>query len=223
MGLLRTAFCVGALAYVALLVHEVYYLFYPPRCRGKNCFRAALRPGDYVDLQAYVGRELVWNVTNVSSSAPLTARFAVPIPPEIRQGYHSELQLRVMISLTGQEPLTAAVADLVRRMPVRVRTASMLLESSGDEVNDPFAGLSTPDGQGRVPHFLYSAAPVQLRYVTDVTPHVSPRLPGGGDPIGNSVDHQRRKYTPHFYVDTFSLLRRHAARETAPLPRSRCV
>eukprot|EP00966_Prymnesium_polylepis_P242019 5597093-Prymnesium_polylepis.1 len=192
----------------------MYGIFYPPRCAGSNCFRPLVGPDDRVDLRAWIGAEPVWNATNVSSSEPLFGRLTVPVPTEIRQGYHAELQLRVTLSRAGEEPpLATAVADLVRRMPPRVRAASMLLEEDTTDAaarHDPFAGLAPPDSQGRVPHFIYSSTPLILRVTNDETPHAGTRMPSG-DPIGSAVDHQRRRYAPFFYACTFSLLRRHAA------------
>ena len=73
------------------------------------------------------------------------------------------------------------------------------------------AGLAPADPSGRVPHYIYSGRLCELRLVADATPHFHAYLPGDGAAIGGGLDERRRMYGPHFYVDQFSLLRKHAA------------
>ena len=61
-----------------------------------------------------------------------------------------------------------------------------------------------------MPHYLYSGRMCELRLVPDSTPHRQPHYASDGLPIGSHVDHHKMRYAPHFYVETFNLLRKHA-------------
>ena len=74
-------------------------------------------------------------------------------------------------------------------------------------------GVAPANANGDVVHFLYSAKRLEVRLVLDDRPHADATL-SDGVPIGGAVDYERLRYAPHFYVDTFSLLRRRACRTT---------
>ncbi|KAL3909593.1 MAG: hypothetical protein SGPRY_009364 [Prymnesium sp.] len=195
------------------MLWEMHALFCPPACKGDRCFRPLLTPTDRIDLRATIGPHAVWNATNVSSSEPLHAQVRVPIPAEVREGKQWSLYLRVSISLVGQQQtLAVATVSLVRPIVPVVKPASMLLEEDSyrSQSGGGLEGLAPADVHGRVPHFVYSSTPCLLRLTSDTTPHAAHLLPAG-DPIGSAFDHAQRRYAPFFYVDTFPLLRRHAA------------
>ena len=214
------------LLYIIVFGRELYLLFYPRPCRHTQCLQPLLLPSHRIDMFAYIVSDAlelgvpVWEARNVSSVVPIEARLNITIPPGIRLGETSELQLRVELYRTSSNTvLTVAATDLVRRMTPRARSATMLLEKESNADNmDVYAGLPSPDATGAVPHFLYSRAPLELRLTTDTTPHEHERLPDGTF-IG-AVDWRKRRYAPHFYVDTFSLLRRHALPLSSNLSRA---
>ena len=221
--------------WIALSVKELYVLFYPPACKLRHgCYHPRLPWGARVDITAHMGegaiRAAVWNVTNVSSVEELEAAITTPVPPSVRRGEMRELWLTFELSRTGSDDvLSAARVNLVQMYEARERSqASMLLER--DVFGDVFASsdekpavteapstsstvsaeLAPADRHGRVPHFIYSYRMCELRLVTDARAYASPFLSPDGTPIGQSWDVHARTYTPHLYVDTFSLLRKHA-------------
>jgi hypothetical protein len=60
-----------------------------------------------------------------------------------------------------------------------------------------------------VPHYVYARKACELRLVGDDSSHATEHY-GDGMPIGNAVDRANRRYVPHFYIDSFALLRKHA-------------
>ena len=70
-------------------------------------------------------------------------------------------------------------------------------------------GIAPADSSGAVPHYAYGRRHCELRLVAEATPHAHAYFPEGLL-IGSSLDTPRRLYAPHFFVDTFSLLRKHA-------------
>mmetsp|Transcript_446 Transcript_446/g.846 ORF Transcript_446/g.846 Transcript_446/m.846 type:complete len:584 (-) Transcript_446:484-2235(-) len=208
-------------AYVAWAAHEILGIFYPTQCIGKGCFRTLLPPESRVDLWAALtlngSTTTIWSVLNVSIDSPLTARFEVPIPTAVRLGEQSELPLSLLCTFPSAQSYTPphlelrAHASLVGVMPLR-REAVMLLGSNANrDSNHPALELAgAVEDLKSAAHFLYSRSAVVLRLVTDATAHTATHF-ADGLPIGSSVDRVKRRYAPHFYVDTFSLLQRHAA------------
>ena len=217
--------------WIAMSAKEFYVLFYPPACKLRHgCYHPRLPWGARVDITAHMGegaiRAAVWNVTNVSSVEELEAAITTPVPPSVRRGEMRELWLTFELSRTGSDDvLSAARVNIVQMYEARERSqASMLLErdvfASSDEKpavteapstsSTVSAELAPADRHGRVPHFIYSYRMCELRLVTDARAYASPFLAPDGTPIGQSWDVHARTYAPHFYVDTFSLLRKHA-------------
>lgn len=211
------------------------------RGQGSQCFRAELPLRARIDITAHVGgdggggRVAVWNATNVSSYEEIEDTLTIPVPPGMRRGEMRELWLTFELSRAGQnEVLSAARVNLVTMYAPRERSqATMLLErdvfASPDDEGAPqltearggavgaavSSELAPPDTRGRVAHFIYSARMCELRLVTDATPYGPPNpvpyLAPDGIPIGQAWDSFERTYSPHFYVDRFSLLRKHSA------------
>jgi hypothetical protein len=220
--------------YVGFMGREVYGLFYPPRCRGKKCWRALLPLGASIDVYMHLhgsdGMEPLWNATNISSHSEFEAAFALPVPADVRRGKQRELWVSITLLRTGKEGAIASTRVNVLKMykPRGSSSATMLLErdvftsspqshgkddgsavaAGSSAVSD--AGFAPSDGSGHVPHFVYSGRHCELRLVVDATPHSTTVL-SDGVPIGSALDHREHRYAPHFYVDTFSLLRKHAA------------
>ena len=216
---------------------EMWKLFYPPRCKGNFCYRSLLPLNSRVDVHAYLysSPDLpgipVWNATNVSSAEEIETRFELPIPPAVRLGRQSELwlvfELR-RVSATDNEQSTGVVPQMPTEHPIAVArinvvgyyaprktsSATMLLERDEPSTRavataDETAGLAPATGDGKLPHFIYSGRLCELRLVADATPHAHTHFPDG-QPIGSAIDTRLRRYSPHFYVETFNLLRKHA-------------
>ena len=216
---------------------EMWKLFYPPRCKGNFCYRSLLPLNSRVDVHAYLysSPDLpgipVWNATNVSSAEEIETRFELPIPPAVRLGRQSELwlvfELR-RVSATDNEQSTGVVPQMPTEHPIAVArinvvgyyaprktsSATMLLERDEPSTRavataDETAGLAPATGDGKLPHFIYSGRLCELRLVGDATPHGHTHFPDG-QPIGSAIDTRLRRYSPHFYVETFNLLRKHA-------------
>jgi hypothetical protein len=221
--------------YMGMTANQFWRLFHPTACNGPGCLRPVLHPDTLLDLRCFLisdGADAVplWNVTDVNADEPLDASFPLPVPPGLRTGQLSDLwllfELRHVGSAEGSPPLAATTVNVVQPYAPRERSAARpLLEDltitsrSGAEDDGAVAtssastsvstDLAPADRQGRHPHFIYGGRFLELRLVTDFTPHFDSHLPDG-IPIGGGVDPRARVYTPHFYVEQFSLLRKHA-------------
>jgi len=179
-------------------------------------------------------RTLVWNVSHAQlDKGEIEAKFELPVPAAVRLGQQHQFELLIELRKAG-DPLLLATARtaLVRAYKPKTRGAveyllEPLLGSDGDALPDGTAeaaegpaggsGLSLSkdedgmvrDARGRVAHFVYASSRVEIRLVSDVTPHTSPYLPEGL-PVGSSVDVRMGVYAPLFYIEEFSLLRKHA-------------
>lgn len=212
--------------YLSMATLEVYGLFYPERCRGEFCLRALLPVGTPIDVAAFVpwpdgDRVMVWNATLKSDEA-IDTSFELPIPAAVRRAEMSELWLLVELRRAGDPTLLAiAHTELVKLYQPRTRgTAEYLLYpllgSDGSRLDAepgpppaPVAGMAEY-ADGRVAHYLYLGKQIQLKLVADETPHAHAHLPEGL-PVGSAVNGVLRVYAPHFYIETFSLMRKHAA------------
>ena len=132
-------------------------------------------------------------------------------------------------------PLAQTSINVVKQIAPRERgTAKFLLERSepaasssavatsvdadddddGDDTSSASSSdvsdyLAPADSHGRRPHFIYGGRFLELRMVPDPTPHAFAYFPEGMS-IGSEVDTRALRYSPHFYVEQFSLLRKHA-------------
>ena len=220
------AFFYGLLAlYIGVTTKEIYYLFHPPGCVGNMCYRAMLPPATRIDIFASVLAAddhppiPLWNVTDASTDDAVDAKFELPIPPAVRTGDQSELWLLFELRRAGKEEAIAyARVNVVKFFEPKARSsATMLLERDADKEDEravsAFAGdkgLAPTDARGRLPHFIYSYRSCELRLVADATAHHAPQYMGDGLPIGSHIHTRDRYYAPHFYVETFNLLRKHA-------------
>ena len=225
--------------YIGMMTHQFWLLFHPTPCHGPGCIQPTMQRDNRLDLRCFLlsdGADVVplWNATDVNPDESLDASFPLPVPPGLRTGVLSELwllfELRHAGSPKGEPPLAATSVNVVKQYALRERsTARPLLDdfthaggsgsSSGSGGSSAVAATSSStsvspdlapaDRHGRHPHFIYGGRFLELRLVTDFTPHFAAHLPDGAA-IGSQVDPRRRMYSPHFYVETFSLLRKHA-------------
>ena len=217
--MLRSLFYAALGLYLYVTAKEVYTLFYPPGCKGAACFRPllpahakALHLSASLWSEADGAGEELWNATYASTDEAIEARFELPIPPDIRKGEQSALWLLFTLRWKPDSPpLAMARVNVIRFYAPRARSsATMLLErEDADAGADDNSGLAPADREGRLPHFIYGGRLCELRLVVDGTPHAYAHLPEG-EPIGSHVDVHARRYAPHFYVETFNLLRKHA-------------
>ena len=221
--MLRSFVYVALGLYLYVTAREVWTLFRPPRCAGKGCFRPLLPSHARLHLAASVWSEAdqaqteLWNASDASTTEAIEASFALPIPPAVRRGEQTHLWLLFTLRRAQDPdgpPLAVARVNVIRFYAPRARSsATMLLErddapaARADGSLDD--GLAPADRDGRLPHFVYGGRLCELRLVPDATPHGGSHFPEG-EPIGSHVDVHARRYAPHFYVETFNLLRKHA-------------
>ena len=228
MGATSQLFGGLALLYALYMVHLIGEMCYPQSCRGKNCFHPMLRKEDRIDLRVRVGdRETntwadVWNATNLSADEILDIKVELPVPPEVRRGEQDQLTVIMWLSKHGDSRgFARAETNVIKRMLPRSRDEGMLLPDSmlsdavkaeAPALRTADTGLAPPDYEGKVPHYIYARARLEVRLVRDHTPHASTHF-ADGLPIGSGFDNTGggRLYAPLFYADKFPLLSKHAA------------
>ena len=210
-GSISLALAVLYVAYMASLIHEMVH---PQACSGHGCYQALLS-NQQVDLRLIVGGKEVWHTLNVSADEQLDFKVELPVPPEVRRGSVDNLTVEVFLAVHGAtRPIAVARTNAVKRMLPRVHEASMLLSdmsatSTSNELPVKDVGPAAPDYDGKVPHYIYARSRLDIRIVRDWTPYASIYYQDRVL-VGSSFDHQHRRYAPHWYVDSFPLLSKHA-------------
>jgi len=129
------------LVYLAIGTVQMYDLFFPRVCRGRQCLRPLLPASGSVDLAVYVvstasddgadWREPVWSEAGVDLAAgDVDASFALPVPAAVRLGTQRHFYLLLELRKAGDAMLLAtAQAELVRAYAPRAHsTAEYLLD-----------------------------------------------------------------------------------------------
>jgi hypothetical protein len=215
MGLTSSISLALLVVYVAYMTSMVWEMCSPHACRGVQCYRPLLSD-ERIDLRMLVAGKEVWQSLGLSADEQLDFQVELPVPPEVRLGAVDNLTVEVFLALHGAtQPIVVARTNAVKRMLPRVHEATMLLDditassNSSEAAGKKDVATAAPDYQGKVPHYIFARSRMDVRLVRDRTPHASVYFKDGV-PVGSGFDHAQRRFAPHFYVDSFPLLSKHA-------------